>query len=139
MTDTDQQLGPTSEQLVQAIPHLSYRQLDYWIRQGYLDHLDAPGSLEPGSGRQRRFTPAEVLHLRHMAHLTGELHMAAAWATGVAATAVHLVDGSWMWHHTYARTGPTGLPLKAGSLSLQWRLPPSQTAQLADVLEVALP
>lgn len=42
---------------------ISYRQLDYWTRQRYID-LDGPGS-----GRQREYTRAQLEHVVAMADL----------------------------------------------------------------------
>lgn len=39
---------------------ISYRQLDYWIRSGWVTLADVK---RPGSGRHRQFTPIEVAAL----------------------------------------------------------------------------
>jgi DNA-binding transcriptional MerR regulator len=44
----------------------TYRQVDYWIRRGYL-HLEKP---LPGSGRLRRYTFKEALQVAVMAAAT---------------------------------------------------------------------
>ena len=135
MTDTDQATtpGPTSEQLVAAIPHLTYRRLDWWIRQGYIMDDADPDALLTGSGHQRRYSPAEVLQARHMAHLVG--HGVTVERAALAALhAERIWTGEWRWH-----IRGEGELFGAPSLAITWRLPPSQTQELADVLEVGLP
>lgn len=45
------------------VPGVSYRQLDYWARMGYLN-VD-----EPGSGRRRDWPPGELAVARQMGRL----------------------------------------------------------------------
>lgn len=40
----------------------TYRQIDYWLRQGYITIEDAPS----GSGNHRHFTRQEVLAIEYM-------------------------------------------------------------------------
>lgn len=47
------------------IPGVSYRQLDFWVRQGYV-HPDNPA---PGSGRSRILTDEEIRVVTLMARL----------------------------------------------------------------------
>lgn len=54
----------SSEELADAVG-ISYRQVDYWVRSGLL-RTAAPVE---GSGRSRRFTPAEVKVARVVATL----------------------------------------------------------------------
>ena len=126
--------GPTSEQLVAAIPHLTYRRLDWWIRQGYLpDDEDGAITHDTGSGHQRRFHPRQVLALRHMAHLVGQ-GVTVDRAADAASVAEHMWDGTWRY-----RVPSPVVDEQLAVLTFHWRLPPSQTAELADVLEVGLP
>lgn len=65
---------------------LSYRQVDYWVRAGYVECEQGP---LPGSGRRRYFTPAEVRVLVLMAAMTR-----AGWLPAEAAVAARtLVAG----------------------------------------------
>lgn len=59
-----------------ALAGISYRQLDYWTRVGY---IDVP-VVAPGQGTQRRWTApeaAQVLVLARVASLTRDLEVAA--------------------------------------------------------------
>ena len=47
------------------LAEISYRQLDYWVRKGYL-RPDRPAA---GSGTQRGFSPAEVAVARRIVQL----------------------------------------------------------------------
>lgn len=60
---------------------LTYRQLDWWIRQGHI----CPEQRDPGSGHHRRFTRDDIMAIMYVAdrvhhanrilerHLSGEL------------------------------------------------------------------
>ena len=101
-------------------------------QQGYLpDDEDGAITHDMGSGHQRRFSPAQVLALRHMSHLVG-MGLMPERAADAAAEAYRIWSGEWQ--HT---VGDRVHDLS--SLTLLWRLPPSQTAELRDVLEVGLP
>lgn len=50
---------------VPAAIGVTYRQLDYWVRKGYLE----PENVECGSGHQRLFPPDEFAVALTMAHL----------------------------------------------------------------------
>lgn len=67
------------------IPGLTYRQLDYWVRQDWL-HPDNP---DGGTGSRRTFPPSEVAVAKTMAILT---------AAGVAASAAARAarNGGWL-------------------------------------------
>ena len=45
---------------------ISYRQIDYWVRQGYLKPLAINGAKDVGTGNVRVFSDAEVLKARLM-------------------------------------------------------------------------
>lgn len=48
--------------------HISYRQLDHWIRSGYVECVTKN---TPGSGTRRTFTEAEAIRVRLMSELIG--------------------------------------------------------------------
>jgi DNA-binding transcriptional MerR regulator len=51
-----------------AVAHVSYRQLDYWTREGLLpEHADPM----PGSGRQRRYSRKDMDRVLAIALLVG--------------------------------------------------------------------
>lgn len=58
----------SSLQVVDSIPGLTYRQLDYWITAG----LIAPSTRAIGSGYPREIPDAEVAVIRLMADLVAE-------------------------------------------------------------------
>lgn len=120
--------GPTSAQLVDAIPGLTYRRLDYWVRLGYLGEVDVDDlDLQPGHGYQRHYSAEQVLMVRHLAHLTWSAHIELERASRMAREAKRIWSGEWQW-------------LTDGrDITVLWRLPASLTADLADVLEVQLP
>lgn len=78
----------TSAELIEEVG-ITYRQLDYWIRSGY---VDPKGDHNPGSGNRREFDDTEVEYVRTLALLakTGMRIESAAnlalglWATGTA-------------------------------------------------------
>lgn len=59
---------PSTAQVLNTIPDLTYRQLDYWIRLG----LVAPTARGTGSGIARDIPQAEVRVLRLMVDLVAE-------------------------------------------------------------------
>lgn len=114
--------GPTSAQLVAAIPHLTYRQLDWWARQGYLGEA---AQVLTGSGHQRHYTPEEVLQARHMAHLCNVLGVSPETAARMGSEAIrYWSSGEWTW-----RAEDQGV-------YVVWWLPKSLTEQFEDVLVV---
>lgn len=119
---------PTSDDLVRAIPGLTYRRLDHWIRSGYIPDHDY---LEAGSGHPRTFGPHQVLVLRHMAALVNEGIKVEAAATA-AVGAVRLDTGEWRYQMPSLQAGES-------VLTMYWRLPQSLTADAEHVTEVALP
>lgn len=46
---------------------ITYRQLDYWCRQGYIHPI---GNDTPGSGKQRRFSPAILPKVKLIAKIS---------------------------------------------------------------------
>lgn len=50
----------SSAEVVNAVDGLSYRQLDHWVRKGYITPEVAAG----GSGTRRRWSQTQVDHLR---------------------------------------------------------------------------
>lgn len=121
-------VAPTSDDLVRAIPGLTYRRLDYWIRQGYIPDHD---HLETTQGYPRTFTPHQVLVLRHMTALVNEGVKVEAAATA-AAHAERLASGEWRYRMPSALSDTS-------VLTMYWRLPQSQTADAEHVVEVGLP
>lgn len=73
VTMTEQRTHSATE-VVRMIPGITYRQLDYWCRRGYVTPSAAPrlwrGELAnpstPGSGHHRMFTDADVARLRRV-------------------------------------------------------------------------
>ena len=57
----------SSAQLVDDIPHLNYRKLDYWCRKGWLNAFDEN---QPGSGNRRAFTHREAQRASFLARLS---------------------------------------------------------------------
>lgn len=55
---------------------ITYRQLDYWVRQGYLQTTEPP----QGSGHRRTFPPSEIAVVKAMAAYT---------AAGISPLAAH--------------------------------------------------
>lgn len=51
----------SSMHVIENVPGLTYRMLDYWTRLGYVPTVSKP---EPGSGRQRQYNPADYPMLR---------------------------------------------------------------------------
>lgn len=116
---------PTSAQLCAAVPDLTYRQLDWWVRNSYVDDgLDT--TLSGGSGSRRTFTALEVLRVRQLAYLVSHGHHVDD-AVRLARGAAMLQSGEWTYRHPVA------------AYSLTWRLPPSQTEWMLDTLVVDLP
>lgn len=63
-----------------AMAGISYRNLDYWIRCGYVD-IDHPETMRGGSGMPRKFTLADVRRfgwLSRLVHAGLKLDVAAA-------------------------------------------------------------
>lgn len=56
----------TTSELINEIPHLTYRRIDYWIRTGLLTTLDDP---TPGTGWTRRLAEDQVTRVRVIAAL----------------------------------------------------------------------
>lgn len=78
MTDDDTYTAPE----VLRLTGLTYRQLDYWIRSGYI----APSQRDVGSGGRRRFTRDEVAaiiyvadHVRYVEALSERLSSGELW------------------------------------------------------------
>jgi hypothetical protein len=59
---------------------VSYRQIDYWLRRGWLSH----GDPTPGSGHQRDWSDEELRVARRMALLVNRAGMLPAVAAEVA-------------------------------------------------------
>lgn len=53
----------TTTQVLEAVPDLTYRQIDYWVRRGYIAPLDEPA----GSGVYRRWDDGAVERLASVA------------------------------------------------------------------------
>lgn len=67
--DTAEQTGHvTSTALVEATPGLTYRQLDYWARCGY---VEPEGEARPGSGLVRTWAPEQADMVRRITRLLG--------------------------------------------------------------------
>jgi hypothetical protein len=86
---------------VAALIRVSYRQLDYWVRNGY---LIVNGS-KPGSGFARHFTPDDVLRARAF----GAMLHAGVVPSALAGVDV-LVDDSWFAAQLGALTVSGPLP-----------------------------
>jgi predicted GIY-YIG superfamily endonuclease len=67
--------GLRSSQVLDIIPGLTYRQLDYWCRKGHLTPIVAGGS---GSGSRRVFDPDQVFELQRLVHSYALIN---AWAS----------------------------------------------------------
>lgn len=112
-TEVKEAPRPTTPELAAEVG-ITYRQMDYWIRQGYI------GGGCPGSGNARDLPDFEVSVLRHMALL---VHIGLPAATAAEA----------------ARFLAMGLPWQLGPWSLT---PPSDAAidtSLEQFLEGSLP
>lgn len=115
--------GWSSARLLAEVPGLSYRQLNHWLYQGY---VPGGGELLRGSGRQRVWSPEQILHIRHMAHLVGlglrpEVAAEAAAGAVLSGERVTWPPGqefqpiySWRWGAAPEVEAPG---------RLQWRLP----------------
>lgn len=60
--------GLRSAQVVEMIPGLTYRKLDYWCRKGYLTPAVVGGTGAGGSGTRRVFDVNQVYELQHLVH-----------------------------------------------------------------------
>lgn len=87
----------------------SYRQLDHWVRSGYLNPERRPGKdedVERGSGYERLWSVRDLRVATIMVRLTkiGLLaHVAADWAAAAVDHGVHTVDAegvSLIWQTT---------------------------------------
>jgi hypothetical protein len=54
----------TSRGLMVEYPTITYRQIDYWVREGYLAHTPVVGQAMRGSGSTRVFAGDELTHAR---------------------------------------------------------------------------
>ena len=66
LPDRDQRDWITSSELLNAVPNITYRQVDYWCRTGLLTPVDEP---TPGTGHVRRFAEDQVTRARVVATL----------------------------------------------------------------------
>ena len=66
LPDRDTRDWVTSSELLNAVPQITYRQLDYWCRTGLLTPVD---EATPGSGWTRRFHEGQVMRARVIAIL----------------------------------------------------------------------
>jgi DNA-binding transcriptional MerR regulator len=65
VTHLPQQHGLTASEVLEQIPGLTYRQLDFWSRSGRIQPL--PG--KSGSGHYHRYTPQQVAIISRMYRL----------------------------------------------------------------------
>ena len=79
LPDRDQRDWVTSSELLNAVPQITYRQVDYWTRTGLLTALD---DANPGSGWTRRYHEDQIPRARVIATLL---------ASGVRLPTVRLV------------------------------------------------
>lgn len=80
----------TAEDLLEV--GLTYRQVDYWTRMGWL-RADNP---ECGTGRVRRYPRGEVQVAKLMAALVTEGEMSPGKASAAARNGGWLADGMWL-------------------------------------------
>jgi DNA-binding transcriptional MerR regulator len=65
VTHLPQREGLTASEVLEAIPGLTYRQLDFWSRTGRIQ----PGPYTPGKGHNRHSTPEQVVIVSRMFRL----------------------------------------------------------------------
>jgi DNA-binding transcriptional MerR regulator len=76
-----------------TIDGASYRQLDYWVRRGYL----RPEEATPGTGYARTWAPSELRVAARMARLVAAgLTLAAAEKVARASGPMDLGNGVWV-------------------------------------------
>lgn len=86
----DQDRLATAEDLTDL--GLTYRQVDYWTRMGWLK----PDNPEPGTGKVRRYGPDEVRVAALMSVLVTEGEMSPAKASAAARHGGFMASGLWV-------------------------------------------